>query len=146
MKAVLAAGATAMAAVAAMTVLPAATASAATLPVQCVKSGDVQNMIMPVLSTGSTHCSLGTYSGSLHKPAVEVLQAAMNICFGKSVLGSVYPLEVDGIFGPDTKLALERVQSHIGVSPDGEYGPLTRAHMLWENENTGTPCVFDGGA
>ena len=142
-KALLTTNATGIAAMAVMAAVPAVTASAASIP-QCTSSKVIQNMILPV-NSGSDNCELGTFSGSTHKTAVMVLQGAMNVCFGRSVLGSVYPLSVDGIFGPNTETALRRVQSHIGVASDGEYGPITRTHMSWENGNTGTPCIFDGG-
>jgi peptidoglycan hydrolase-like protein with peptidoglycan-binding domain len=142
MKALLTAGATGIAAVAVMGVLPAATASATPW---CTGSKVVQNMIMPV-NGSSTNCELGTFVGSSEPSAVKTLQGAMNVCFGKAVLGSVYPLVVDGSFGPRTKLALERVQAKIGVAQDGEYGPQTRSQMRWENADSGTPCLFDGGA
>lgn len=141
MKALLTAGVTGIAAVAVMGVLPTVTASAIS---QCTGSAVIDNMIIPAVGT-SDNCEPGTFSGDMHKPAVKVLQTAMNLCFGKSVLGSVYPLDADGIFGPNTLTALQRVQSHIGVAADGEYGPVTRSHFRWQNADTGTPCVFDGG-
>lgn len=141
-KALLTAGATGIAAAAVMGVLPAATASATPI---CNGSKVVQNMIMPVVN-GSTNCELGTFVGSSERTAVKTLQGAMNVCFGSSVLGSVYPLTVDGIFGSNTLTALKRVQAHIGVTADGEYGPITRTHFRWENADSGTPCLADGGA
>ena len=36
---------------------------------------------------------------------------------------------VDGDFGPDTDAALRRFQRDHALTPDGEYGPLTRAAM-----------------
>jgi hypothetical protein len=144
MKAVVTAGATLMAAVAAMAVLPATAALAATPSPQCNARSVVQNMAIPSAS-GNLNCYLGAFSGDTHKTAVKVLQGAMNVCFGKSVLGNVYPLAVDGIFGNKTFTALERVQVHIGVNKDGQYGPMTRKSMRWENDDSGTPCIADGG-
>jgi zinc D-Ala-D-Ala carboxypeptidase len=141
----LVASAAGVATVAAMALLPAATASAATTP-WCNTSKVIQNMIIPYYSVTKTdNCELGTFVGSSRKPAVMTLQGAMNNCFGPSVLGKVYPLVVDGIFGTNTETALVAVQKKIGVSPDGEYGPMTRKAMHWENADSGTPCLADGG-
>ncbi len=142
-KAILASGATVIAAAAATAVLPVTAASAASPP-QCNTVSVVENMDMPTFN-GSVNCELGTFSGNTHQLPVKSLQGAMNVCFGKSVLGSVYPLSVDGDFGSNTLTALERVQSFINVDSDGEYGPITRMHFRWENDNDGIPCVPDGG-
>ena len=48
---------------------------------------------------------LETFSGDTHREALKTLQGAMNVCFGKAVLGTVYPLAVDCIFGPHTHTA-----------------------------------------
>lgn len=147
-KALLTTGATLVATAAALTVLPASAAMASASPAvsspQCNRESVIQNMDIPTYN-GNDNCYLAEYSGDTHQAAVKVLQGAMNVCFGKSVLGSYYPLVVDGNFGNNTYHALRLVQAKIRVSVDGQYGPQTRKSMLWENDNSGTPCLNDGG-
>jgi peptidoglycan hydrolase-like protein with peptidoglycan-binding domain len=54
--------------------------------------------------------------------AVLELQKALNMCYG-------YDLSEDGDFGSLTQSAVEGMQSRIGVSVDGIYGPQTRTAM-----------------
>lgn len=54
--------------------------------------------------------------------AVAVLQIALNKCYG-------YDLTEDGDFGPLTQSAVEGMQSRLGISVDGIYGPQTRTAM-----------------
>ncbi len=137
-KAILAAGATLAATAGAFTLLPSTAASAA-LPT-CTTSTVVDNMRIPSTSGKSLNCMLEQGNSN---SAVATLQGAMNECFGTKVIGTL--LKVDGSFGSLTKAALKKVQADIGTTADGIYGENTRHVMRWENDDTGTPCIFDGG-
>ena len=64
--------------------------------------------------------------------AVQTLQLVLNACYG-------YDLTEDGDFGPATLAAVEGMQSRIGVSVDGIYGPNTRTAMKFR-PTEGSPC------
>jgi peptidoglycan hydrolase-like protein with peptidoglycan-binding domain len=71
--------------------------------------------------TGNINCLLGVgNSGS----AVALLQFHINACNGLSIAR-------DGIFGPQTRTAVEIIQRIHQIAVDGVYGPQTREHMLW---------------
>ena len=61
--------------------------------------------------------------------AVRALQRGLKICYKKSIT-------VDGDFGSATQTALKQVQSKLGVSVDGEYGPQTRKHFQFADDFT----------
>lgn len=94
------------------------TAEAATP--QCVDYDKVTYRWVPVSSSGSAYCQMGYGAQSR---GVYILQVAMDLCHGQT------QLEWDGIFGPQTRAALIRVQRNVGADPDGVYGPETYAKM-----------------
>lgn len=61
--------------------------------------------------------------GSRTGPVV-VLQRALNTCYG-------FALPIDGVYGPQLRDAVARVQAHHGLRPDGVYAPPTRDVMEW---------------
>ncbi|MFE9439686.1 peptidoglycan-binding domain-containing protein [Streptomyces sp. NPDC006602] len=63
--------------------------------------------------------------------AVKALQISLNKCYGRS-------LDVDGIFGPATKAALEYAQGKEGIGVDGEYGNESRSNLKWEFSRGGS--------
>ena len=74
---------------------------------------------------GSTNCVLGVGNQG---NAVRSLQFTLNRCFSAG-------LQTDGIFGNQTKTALQAAQRFVGTDDDGVYGPLTRnafnSHRRW---------------
>lgn len=74
-------------------------------------------------SSGSLNCQLGPgNSGS----AVKALQNSLWRC------STANPGAIDGIYGPDTRAAVAKLQRAKGVSPvDGLYGPKTRKVFSW---------------
>jgi peptidoglycan hydrolase-like protein with peptidoglycan-binding domain len=75
--------------------------------------------------TGQDNCDLGVGNSS---GAVVALQFELNDCYGQN-------LSPDGIFGAQTKAALEHAQSVEHVTVDGVYGPVTRDHLHWADSN-----------
>jgi hypothetical protein len=55
--------------------------------------------------------------------AIWELQWDMKICHGETSLAT------DGLFGPSTYAAVQRVQRALGLSDDGKAGPATRKAM-----------------
>jgi peptidoglycan hydrolase-like protein with peptidoglycan-binding domain len=91
---------------------------------------------IPSTSSLSTNCDL--YQGDGPDDAVQELQIEINDCyidFGRLTPYGIDPskdLIIDGEFGPKTEAALIAVQKYIKViRVDGQYGPITRSHMLW---------------
>lgn len=76
-------------------------------------------------STGSRNCILQYGNAS---KAVNALQHALVYCYDESI-------DIDGIFGSDTRAALRRTQSAVNVTVDGIYGPDTRKAMKWYVHN-----------
>jgi hypothetical protein len=58
-----------------------------------------------------------------HSP-VMTLQRNLNYCYRTG-------LAVDGVYGPRTRAAVQRVQRLHGITDDGVYGPQTRSAMRW---------------
>lgn len=74
----------------------------------------------PVNSSGSTvRCTMRR--GAEHS-GVKALQSALRYCYNQDIT-------IDGDFGSGTESALKRVQTRIGVSSDGIYGPTTATHI-----------------
>ncbi|TLS44391.1 peptidoglycan-binding protein [Streptomyces montanus] len=74
-------------------------------------------------SNGSLNCQLGPGNSS---SAVKALQNSLWRC------STADPGAIDGIYGPDTKAAVAKLQRAKGVSPiDGLYGPKTRTVFNW---------------
>ncbi|WP_055698806.1 peptidoglycan-binding domain-containing protein [Streptomyces silaceus] len=74
-------------------------------------------------ANGSLDCQLGPGNSS---PAVKALQNSLRRCNSASLDA------VDGIYGPQTKAAVAKLQRSKGVSPaDGLYGPKTRKVFDW---------------
>ena len=79
----------------------------------------------PSLSNGSVSCQLKRGNSG---EGVRALQNSMDMCYNKS-------LNTDGQFGALTEAALRSVQSSVGTSADGEYGPNTRRAMkFWDQD------------
>jgi peptidoglycan hydrolase-like protein with peptidoglycan-binding domain len=56
--------------------------------------------------------------------ATRDLQSTLRYCYSGNLV-------VDGAFGPKTAAALKVVQSKVGVTADGVYGPVTGAKLHW---------------
>lgn len=76
----------------------------------------------PVNSSGSERCSIPYGSRGA---TVENLQEALYLCFPLSET-----VNVDGVFGPQTRRLLIQAQKFLGVTADGVYGPQTGAAMV----------------
>lgn len=81
---------------------------------------------MPTTSSWSKACLLesGVTSGG-----VRALQMALNVCYNKGLVR-------DGDFGPATYNALIQVQSSLGITADGVYGPQTRSNMWFDTTSS----------
>jgi Putative peptidoglycan binding domain len=77
---------------------------------------------LPVPVLASTACRLDTETGDTD--AVAWLQRALADCNGE-------PVAVDGVYGGETRGAVERVQAGHGLTVDGAYGPTTARAMAW---------------
>jgi murein L,D-transpeptidase YcbB/YkuD len=76
-------------------------------------------------------CTMGeNIIGPAPQPAspVALLQRTLNDCYG-------FSLPVDGIYGPQLRQAVMRVQDAHGLRPDGVYAPPTRDVMRWITTN-----------
>lgn len=63
--------------------------------------------------------------------AVKALQKNLNWCYDRN-------LDVDGVFGKDTREALEYAQGKENIGKDGKYGEQSRTNLKWrwyENRN-----------
>lgn len=95
-------------------------------------------------STKSLNCHL--YKGTSGMP-VKQLQMTLNECYGPyPASGGVKKfntnLVVDGEFGSATERALKTVQSYVGTTADGSYGPATRTKMKARGNNgSGNWCM-----
>jgi hypothetical protein len=89
----------------------------------------------PFLTTENAPAWIPTIGTNVNQPncdlgygnqgaAVSQLQQQMNVCYGTK-------LATDGVFGSLTQAAVKHVQSLIGVTVDGIYGPQTRNAMKW---------------
>lgn len=67
------------------------------------------------------NCTLGLGNTN---PGVGVLQRALDTCYG-------YNLAQDSVYGAATQSAVRSVQSRLGVTQDGVYGPATGKRMSW---------------
>ena len=84
----------------------------------------------PMSTSGSVSCSMKI---GANNDAVYALQDSIVHCYHISIT-------VDGDFGTNTKNALITVQSRIGTSADGEYGPLTAAKIIMRPQDTVKAC------
>ncbi|ASO20896.1 peptidoglycan-binding domain-containing protein [Actinoalloteichus hoggarensis] len=81
--------------------------------------------VVPANTGSGSNCILGVGNqGS----AVRALQDHLRICNSQ-------PVSTDGIYGPQTKAAVEMVQRRYGATVDGVYGSQTRNAMLWFGRN-----------
>jgi Putative peptidoglycan binding domain len=95
---------------------------------------DVPGNVAVVESTATAECGL---SEGDDDEAVRALQEALVTCNGQDVT-------IDGVYGPETREAVARVQEAHGLVADGVYGPTTRDAMLWPTSTSGTTtCVSD---
>ncbi|GAB3939414.1 hypothetical protein GCM10029976_055560 [Kribbella albertanoniae] len=112
-----------------------------------VKNVNNNSSVVPIWRS-ATHRSLDCdlYKGT-SGDGVRQLQLTLNECYGpKPSSGGITKfrtaLVVDGQFGSATEAALETVQSYIGVTADGSYGPATRAKMkARSNSGPGNWCM-----
>jgi peptidoglycan hydrolase-like protein with peptidoglycan-binding domain len=81
------------------------------------------------VDTDQVNCDL---QYGISNTAVADLQRSLNKCYGEG-------LTQDGIYGSQTKAAVENVQSVLGISVDGIYGPQTGTAMKWF-DNQGIGC------
>jgi peptidoglycan hydrolase-like protein with peptidoglycan-binding domain len=100
----------------------------------CTDSTYAGDQLIPIASDGNRDCLLA--QGNVGD-GVWALQATLNWCYGQN--GFSY----DGIFGPQTRVALVNVQRRIGANPDGVYGPATRSRMVWFSRYS-QPCQSVG--
>jgi hypothetical protein len=114
---------------AALVVVPAGTADAATP--HCSTWVYRYNITLPASSSGALDCTMGRGSQS---NAVRALQYNLNFCYDAG-------LTVDGEFGSRTERALKAAQRKDGTDDDGVYGPNTRRAMTWLRDSAG--CVED---
>ncbi|MEU4097923.1 peptidoglycan-binding domain-containing protein [Streptomyces sp. NPDC026673] len=106
----------------------------------CTGAASVQNgstgrhFVYPInVANNTIYCYLQSgHTG----PGVRALQKNMNSCYGKK-------LELDGIFGSDTRNALRDVQSRIGAAVDGVYGRETLTKMKWARYSNETGAKYD---
>jgi Putative peptidoglycan binding domain len=78
------------------------------------------DLALPVLA--SAECRLDPSTGDAD--AVASLQRSLASCNG-------LPLAVDGVYGRETRGAVEDVQAGHGLAVDGVYGPATAGVMAW---------------
>jgi murein L,D-transpeptidase YcbB/YkuD len=57
---------------------------------------------------------------------VRALQRALRYCYTQNIA-------IDGIYGPQTRDALRRVQGRVGARQDGVYGPETARKMKFSH-------------
>ncbi|RZT26921.1 putative peptidoglycan binding protein [Kribbella sp. VKM Ac-2569] len=111
---------------------------------------DPSASIVPIYGTGTTssrslNCNL--YKGT-SGDGVRQLQMTLNECYGPHpASGGVKKfstnLATDGQFGSATEKALKTVQSYVGVTADGWYGPETRKKMKARaNNGSGNYCMY----
>ena len=83
------------------------------------------------VGTGAYLCNLksGDRDSGAEFDAVRVLQRNLNSCYRTSLV-------VDGVYGPQTREAVRRVQRLHRIVTDGVYGPQTRSAMMWRMRNS----------
>jgi peptidoglycan hydrolase-like protein with peptidoglycan-binding domain len=79
---------------------------------------------IPASAAGSINCHL---QQGYANDAVELLQQVINGCYRRP---ENY-ITVDGVFGGETRRALEAAQRTAGTRADGVYGPNTRRAFVW---------------
>ncbi len=84
---------------------------------------DFGDVVVPIRKGASVASNCQTGSGSAG-PWVTALQRHLRNCNGQNI-------DVDGIYGPDTKQAVKNVQSAGHITADGIYGPKTMTVMRW---------------
>lgn len=84
---------------------------------------------LPYNATSWKDCILQYGDGP--NESVTVLQEAMKVCHGKD-------LTLTGEFGTATRNALRSIQSAANLEVDGVYGPDTRNEMKWLTRNVAT--------
>jgi peptidoglycan hydrolase-like protein with peptidoglycan-binding domain len=97
------------------------TASCTSLTIYQLRSGQGGQIPTIGWQTGKDNCLLGVGNQSI---AVERLQYVLRYCYSRQIA-------VDGIFGPQTRTALQYAQRAEHISADGVYGPQTRDHPKW---------------
>lgn len=100
------------------------------------------------LDTSNWQCNLKRGAGETFntdwgtRMAVEMLQQTINFCYPGA---PNVPLAPDGKYGRRTTEAVQYVQRQIGVSDDGQAGPITRGTMkwaFWRDGQIGQPDVI----
>ncbi|GAA0481785.1 hypothetical protein Ade02nite_57340 [Paractinoplanes deccanensis] len=90
---------------------------------------------------GNQRCYMQNGDGKVDTPSLRTMQTAINICYiqnGRlSRYGITQPLSLASpdTYGPKTKAAVTAVQRWHSISPDGGWGPQTRAAMQWPDNN-----------
>lgn len=125
-------------AVVAVVALPATQAHAAYPTCNSVKNRTYSggSVVQPYYTgTGTFNCTMGYGAQS---SAVRKLQDHLINCYG-------FDGSLDGIYGRQTKTAIEGVQAREGAGVDGEYGPETRRKMKWSvATGSGYRCLYPG--
>ena len=131
----------------ALTLVPSGVASAATplctTMVNVNRGGN--NLSVPATGSGNVTCLISR-SQAANSAVVRGLQYTLRTCYPNVHLASPYSgelvgnLSVDGSFGPRTEAAVKGVQSTIGTTPDGGYGPNTRNAMRFTSNDVPGRC------
>jgi len=121
----------------------------------CNARGYVRNVnlvpsgsIVPIYRSGTTESLNCHLSKGASGEGVRHLQLTLNECYGPypssgGVKKFSTKLVVDGQFGSATETALKTVQSYVGTTADGSYGPATRAKMKARGNNKeGNWCMY----
>ena len=110
-------------------------------------AGYCNGQIDKTISNSGYHAKIPAYNGNVdcymnkgaQSKAVSALQTTLNKCYGRS-------LDVDGIFGNDTRNALIHAQGEENISADGGYGTQTRTNIEWAFQHSGStgrsPCFY----
>jgi hypothetical protein len=95
---------------------------------ESVYQGPDGQYLRPTTFDNSRNVNCMLTVGSRSK-AVRTLQRALIVCYGQ-------PLAFDGIYGLQTRAAVQQVQLFHGISPaDGVFGPQTNLAMRWPYGN-----------
>ncbi len=143
----LAAGVTTVLVATALTLVPSGVASAATplctTMVNVNRGGN--NLSVPATGGGNVTCLISRTQAA-NAAVVQGLQYTLKTCYPTVHLASPYSSElvgnlaVDRSFGPRTEAAVKGVQSTIGTTPDGGYGPNTRNAMRFTSNDVPGRC------
>ncbi|WP_217168758.1 peptidoglycan-binding protein [Streptomyces sp. AC512_CC834] len=101
-------------------------------------AGYCNGQVGRTISNSGYHAKIPAYNGNVdcymnrgaQSKAVSALQTTLNKCYGRN-------LDVDGIFGNNTRNALIYAQGREDISADGGYGKQTRTNIKWAYQYSG---------